>query len=247
MTSVCRTAGCERTDISARGLCSPCYQRAKYHEKLDAVAPDPGQTCARCSKPIPAERRWGAKYCSTTCKNAAIDARKRENAEAYNESRRRARGEIDGRPCLGCGEALPRSARLDAKYCSVKCGDSFRNRLRQEAKEAAKRTCPGCGGPLPKKRRTFCSEECRTDARRGHAYGLTVEALAALFTSQDGRCAICGTDEWGPKGSQVDHCHDTGAVRGVLCTNCNNGLGRFRDDPALLRAAADYLERHAMT
>lgn len=40
----------------------------------------------------------------------------------------------------------------------------------------------------------------------------------------------------------IDHCHDTGAVRGSLCLNCNTALGKLRDDPALLRRAADYLE-----
>ncbi len=51
--------------------------------------------------------------------------------------------------------------------------------------------------------------------------------------------------DWGAKGPQVDHCHVTGKVCGILYINCNNGLGRFRDDPALLRAAADYLDMHA--
>jgi hypothetical protein len=52
------------------------------------------------------------------------------------------------------------------------------------------------------------------------------------------RCPIC----WKPDPEHVDHDHKTGKVRGILCFNCNGGLGQFRDDPAALRRAAEYLE-----
>jgi hypothetical protein len=77
---------------------------------------------------------------------------------------------------------------------------------------------------------------------RQYLYGLTPEAYAALLETQDARCAICRTDTPGGKGGwHVDHNHATGLVRGLLCTNCNQGLGQFADDPDRLRAAADYL------
>lgn len=72
-------------------------------------------------------------------------------------------------------------------------------------------------------------------------YGLTETEYDAMSAAQDGRCAIC-RDLPGPKGLCVDHCHSTGAVRGLLCTRCNLGLGYFRDNPAAILAAADYLE-----
>lgn len=78
---------------------------------------------------------------------------------------------------------------------------------------------------------------------RQYLYGITPEQYAALLAAQDGLCAICRTDAWPGKGPHVDHAHDTGRVRGILCGGCNNGLGRFADDPARLRAAAEYLER----
>lgn len=59
-----------------------------------------------------------------------------------------------------------------------------------------------------------------------------------LFEAQGSICAICGSDS-GTFG--VDHCHNTGAVRGILCRQCNAGLGMFRDSPDRLRRAIEYL------
>ncbi len=74
-------------------------------------------------------------------------------------------------------------------------------------------------------------------------YGITPKDYDALFAAQDGRCAICGTTEAGAWGGllPVDHDHETGDVRGLLCHNCNGGLGQFCDDPDRLLAAAAYL------
>ena len=71
-------------------------------------------------------------------------------------------------------------------------------------------------------------------------YGITAEEADAMLAAQDGLCAICRT----APAAHVDHDHDTGEVRELLCFNCNGGLGQFKDDPGALRAAADYVERH---
>jgi hypothetical protein len=71
-------------------------------------------------------------------------------------------------------------------------------------------------------------------------YGISAEEAELMLESQGGLCAICGA---APAG-HVDHDHETGAVRALLCFNCNGGLGQFRDDPAVLGAAAEYVEEH---
>jgi hypothetical protein len=71
-------------------------------------------------------------------------------------------------------------------------------------------------------------------------YGITAKDADAMLAAQAGVCAICLR---APAG-HVDHDHETGAVRALLCFNCNGGLGQFKDDPAVLRAAADYIEEH---
>ena len=75
-------------------------------------------------------------------------------------------------------------------------------------------------------------------------YGITLEQYDQMLEDQGGVCAICGTDD--PRGMgrfPVDHCHDTGQVRGLLCNLCNQALGMFKDDPQLLLTAVSYLRR----
>lgn len=85
---------------------------------------------------------------------------------------------------------------------------------------------------------------------RARKYGISVEAQRAMLEAQGHLCAICrkperGASQYGyPRLLHVDHDHLTGKVRGFLCGDCNNVLGRATDDPAILRAAADYLESH---
>lgn len=83
-------------------------------------------------------------------------------------------------------------------------------------------------------------------------YGIGIAEYTTMFDAQEGRCALCRCEEIRvdhrtKKISRlaVDHCHRTDAIRQLLCHTCNNGLGAFKDDPARLRAAAAYLDRHA--
>ena len=79
-----------------------------------------------------------------------------------------------------------------------------------------------------------------------NAYGMVESDYEAMASAQGDRCAICdGSDPKHVSGKwNIDHDHKTGKVRALLCGSCNRGLGKFEDDPARLRAAADYLEAH---
>lgn len=78
-------------------------------------------------------------------------------------------------------------------------------------------------------------------------YGLTPEQHAAMLTEQRGCCPICGDafDPNRPRHQHIDHDHTTGTVRGILCTDCNLGLGRFKDNTSNLQGASAYLRRAA--
>ena len=74
-------------------------------------------------------------------------------------------------------------------------------------------------------------------------YGITMEEYDEIYILQGGRCAICGIHQSELKKSlSVDHCHDTGEVRGLLCGTCNLSLGGFGDNVDVLRNALKYLE-----
>jgi hypothetical protein len=73
-------------------------------------------------------------------------------------------------------------------------------------------------------------------------YGITLEDYDNLLLSQGGGCAICGSDDSGGRGRfSIDHNHETGEVRGLLCGPCNRGLGYFKDSPDVLESAKEYL------
>lgn len=79
-------------------------------------------------------------------------------------------------------------------------------------------------------------------------YGLTLSAWDEMLRAQNNLCAICEQPfEVGSTGKHpvVDHCHNSGRIRQLLHSNCNAGIGFLKDDPALLRKALSYLEKHA--
>jgi hypothetical protein len=87
----------------------------------------------------------------------------------------------------------------------------------------------------------------RRSTHLGKKFGLTEEQYEARALAQGGHCALCSYPDIPEKRLAVDHCHKTGAVRMLLCADCNRGLGLFKDDPKLLRDAAAYVEAHQLT
>jgi hypothetical protein len=82
--------------------------------------------------------------------------------------------------------------------------------------------------------------------RRAIRNGLDPDLVLAYYDAHDGRCEICGEPpREGGRDLNMDHDHESGEFRGMLCGNCNAGLGRFKDDPARLESAIMYLKRHA--
>lgn len=130
--------------------------------------------------------------------------------------------------------------------------------------------CDNCGTHFVAKRKrwrgkAFCTRKCKDEAWRGSPeawaaqrranykskFGITEAEYEQMRDDQGGRCAICSTNVPNGRVSKhtpdywlhVDHDHETGKVRALLCSHCNTTLGKMNDDPVLLRKAADYLER----
>ncbi len=111
-------------------------------------------------------------------------------------------------------------------------------------KNWAEKTCGACGKIY--KPTSASSKRCRLcvphEAAEGrfHLYGITEPVFMSMVAGQKNKCAICNADFTG-KRINVDHCHDTGAVRGLLCTGCNVRLGHV-ELPGWLDSALSYLD-----
>lgn len=97
----------------------------------------------------------------------------------------------------------------------------------------------------------YCSQPCADKAieRRylERNYGISLDEYLAFYEKQNGLCAICQQEGFKMHPNQktnivVDHCHKTGAVRGLLCHNCNRALGLLQDSKEYLERAIGYLE-----
>ena len=73
-------------------------------------------------------------------------------------------------------------------------------------------------------------------------YGISQEEFDSMSLAQNHCCKICKWPAGENRALDVDHCHLTGKIRGLLCNKCNRGLGLFKDNPSLLISAASYLE-----
>ncbi|GAA1884765.1 endonuclease VII domain-containing protein [Streptomyces durmitorensis] len=175
--------------------------------------------------------------------------------------------------CPRCEEFRPREAfgrhkgrddgRQDyCKSCAREYAKLWDQRKRQERRELKNpavpdgfKRCRGCGEVKPHgewHRNATASDglstrckACRAvQGRKGHLkrqYGMTEAEREEMIASQMGICVICLK----APAAHVDHCHDTGRVRGVLCFNCNSAIGKLGDDPDTVRRAAAYLEGNA--
>lgn len=114
--------------------------------------------------------------------------------------------------------------------------------------------CARCGTPREvwKKQKhrgsgTWACGTCQTATYRRanlqRSYGISEDAYNALHAEQAGRCAICLDECASGQWLSVDHDHITKRVRGLLCRECNHGLGKFKDDVSRLRGAIKYLSQ----
>jgi hypothetical protein len=95
-----------------------------------------------------------------------------------------------------------------------------------------------------RKKYNLDTKERRKFVRMKHLYGVTFDQYKDLINKQNGLCAICGDKLNFVRHATIDHCHKTNDIRGILCINCNSGIGLFKDDPKIIAKAAEYLEYH---
>lgn len=151
------------------------------------------------------------------------------------------------KPCHDCGGPVHRRRPIGPfpKRCP-RCHDA--NEIaRSRKKQSPRPPCRVCGGQIEEfrnPRARYCSK-CRESDRDGmlrRRYGIGVEDVERMVVEQGGRCPICDKDISECR-QVVDHCHESGAVRGILCHPCNMLLGFAEDDIDRMVSAISYLQR----
>lgn len=115
------------------------------------------------------------------------------------------------------------------------------------------RSC-GVGKPLSEfhtrgdtgKKQNSC-KSCYYDKQVFRKYGITLEDYDRMYQEQNGVCKICSLPQISPRNTRlcIDHDHRNGKVRGLLCSDCNRGIGLLKDDPRILDKASEYLRAAA--
>jgi hypothetical protein len=160
--------------------------------------------------------------------------------------------------CKKCGETKP----LEDFYVNADCKDGRRpeckacNLAARARKYAAnpqpyiaraKKWQQENAGRLNAYRREYRRRpERKTADREGYLkrkYGITLADYERMFEAQGGVCAICGEARPEERTLHVDHDHETGVIRGLLCFRCNQAIGSLQEDYEIFQAAADYLDR----
>jgi hypothetical protein len=162
--------------------------------------------------------------------------------------------------CPQCGQEFTRIRTVGALriYCSRKCtmAAGEERKLQRNAGRGPRRCA--CGAEVTTRVGKPVCPDCRKEARSTEqlrakerrrtlrAYGLTQEDWDRLITLQRDRCAICKTTKPGGRGESwhIDHDRVTGRVRGLLCQNCNVGIGNLQHAPEIMMAAARYVAAH---
>jgi hypothetical protein len=142
---------------------------------------------------------------------------------------------LTGRPC-GRGHVGERYT--SSGSCKRCISEAAKERYRGRWPDGAQRT------PEQRLAQTKAWRLANPERHKGHRlkkYGITYADFTAMLDRQDSRCAICRDPLDLGKNTHVDHCHDTGAVRGILCNRCNVAIGLLRNDPGIALGAARYL------
>jgi len=233
----CEIEGCSKK-VHSKGLCQPHYRKMKRNGDPLAVVPlgRPRVEGSTDHRKLPAEvvaenkvLRFEGK---TTCRN---DHTYTENSSfIYPEGHPRA----GQRGCKVCERNrqnghLGRAAVADDLPIGLQNGE--------KALCAKGHAYNATNTYVDDKGNRHCLI-CRIDNHRLREYGLSPETFAEMIIEQDNKCWICRKD-FGESTPNVDHCHVTGSVRGLLCRNCNHGLGNFHDNPEFLLRAGAYLQK----
>lgn len=204
--------------------------------------------CTKCGEVKPLAEfskaprgKFGVKASCKSCDAAWHRAIHPPEQRKPNPVRRAPIDPRDSKTCSRCRETKPHFAFSLSRAATATANAVYRSHCKDCQAEQAR----GWYARNPER-----ANENRRRFNLQKFYGLTVVEYDELLRKQSGVCGICGKGEpaaHGRTGKQfrlsVDHDHETGAVRGLLCQKCNRAIGLLCEDPALLRKAITYLLR----
>ena len=215
------------------------------------------QNCVICEKPFEARRRVD-KTCSVECQIEHRRALNRDKAKRHYAEHLRRPPRSDS-TCKGCGANIPAPRTGPIRIWCVACRANNEAARVKARYVGGRRSCGRCGVDVPEavgRPGTAVCADCRRSPardrreyeqlRRLRRYGITQDDYDEMLRAQDGRCATCRTDNPGPKGFTIDHCHKTGRVRAILCGACNTAFGLLRESVEIVRAMLAYAEQHSI-
>ena len=123
--------------------------------------------------------------------------------------------------------------------------EDFYNKVKRDGSIVKEARCKSCVSKVKAERHDPIKHRERNLRKK---FGISSEQYNEMLSAQNSKCAICGTDNFQfshGKRAHVDHCHDTGLIRGLLCGKCNVGIGHLNHDISRLEQAILYLKKHA--
>lgn len=229
----CSVGECTRPS-RAKGLCAPHYQKLLRH---GTPTPDPSSKKKPGPKPDPSA--WRSRY------------------NPDNPSRSRPKKKKENKTHCKNGHALTEDnvywhSTTQSKVCKTCAKEATRRyRAKNDPDKGKPRThCKNGHEISPDNTVTYggydrCLPCVKTwsKAQRFRRYGLSQAEFERILESQRGVCGICKDEMDGPRKQHIDHDHTTGKVRGILCDQCNTAIGKFKDSPEIIIAAAEYIMR----
>lgn len=233
---ICTVPGCGRPHKSL-GYCNTHYQRHKRGKPIDTPLRGPGRprcSVMGCESEVHARGLCLAHY-----------SRQKRGADVGGEIKRRGRNGPEICIVEGCDKPAKSKGMCQMHYAR-KLRHGFTKRP-DRTKPHAECSIEGC------ENNAYANGLCNAHylrSRKAESFGLTLADVIAMAAAQGNVCAICGqppnriAQSGKPTDFDIDHDHETGAARGLLCSSCNRAIGLLGDSPERLRAAAAYIERH---
>lgn len=209
---------------------------------MTVYAPD--RPCARCHEGV----RVKGSYCAE-CQRIKI----REGARRQYQRKKEG---VPERQCVVCEKPIPKERRVDAKTCGEACKKQYAiqktkrwaeaNPERKRAMNLRSNRRAAAEGRKARDQKAYAErhpDRIKAQVRRTHLarYGITPGQYDEMLAAQNGVCRLCERPCPSGKRLAVDHDHDTGVVRGLLCFPCNSAMAVVDANPGWIEAVQEYL------